>query len=115
MPRVKRGVMVKKAHKNILKKTKGYRHGRKNLIRMANQAILQAGQHAYRDRRNKKRVFRRLWIVQINAACRLNNISYSNFMLGLKKAGIELDRKVLSQIAKENPAEFATLVTKVKA
>jgi len=112
MPRVKRGVMVKKAHKNILKLTKGYRHGRKNLVRMANQAIQKAGQHAYRDRRIKKRTFRRSWITQINAACRINGVSYSVFMQGLKKAGIELDRKVLSLIAKENPTEFAELVAK---
>lgn len=114
MPRVKRGIQAKKTHKNILEQTKGYRHGRKNLIRRAKEAITKAGQFAYRDRRNKKRDFRALWIVQINAACRQNEITYSVFMDGLKKKNIELDRKVLSQIARENPEEFSKLVAKVK-
>lgn len=114
MPRVKRGIQAKKTHKNILEQTKGYRHGRKNLIRRAKEAITKAGQFAYRDRRNKKRDFRALWIVQINAACRQNEITYSVFMDGLKKKNIELDRKVLSQIARENPEDFSKLVAKVK-
>ena len=114
MSRVKRGVTVKKRHKKILAKTKGFRHGRKNLVKMSRQADLKAGQYAYRDRRVKKRDFRRLWILQINAACRLNGIKYSTFMNGLKKAKIDLDRKVLSQIAQENPEEFKKLVEKVK-
>jgi len=114
MARVKRGTQVKKATKNLLKKTKGFRHGRKNLVRMAKQASTKAGQYAYRDRRNKKRDFRRLWIVQINAACKQNDIKYSIFMNGLKKAKIELDRKVLADIAENNPEEFVKLVQKVK-
>jgi len=114
MPRVKRGVQTKKSHKNTLALTKGYRHGRKNLIKRANEAITKAGQHAYRDRRVKKRTFRNLWVIQINAACRLNETTYSKFMNGLKRANIELDRKVLSQIAQENPEEFTKLVTRAK-
>lgn len=114
MPRVKRGTTTKKKHKNLLAKTKGFRHGRKNLVKMARQADTKAGQYAYRDRRTKKRDFRQLWIVQINAACRLNDISYSVFMNGLKKAQIELNRKVLAQMAQENPEEFKKLVEKAK-
>lgn len=115
MSRVKRGTTVKKKHKKLLAKTKGFRHGRKNLVKLARQADIKAGQYAYRDRRAKKRDFRRLWIIQINAACRLNDIKYSTFMNGLKRARIDLDRKVLSQIAQENPEEFNKLVEKVKA
>lgn len=115
MARVKRGIQVKKTHKNLLKKTKGFRHGRKNLVKKARQAVLKAGQYAYRDRRAKKRTFRQLWIIQINAACRQNDIKYSTFMNGLKNKKIELDRKVLSQIARENPEEFTKLVKKVQA
>jgi len=112
--RVKRGMMVRKKHKNLLEKTKGFRHGRKNLVKMARQASLKAGQYAYRDRRVKKREFRRLWIIQINAACRMNDMKYSTFMNGLKKAKIELDRKILAQIAREEPEEFTKLVQKAK-
>jgi len=115
MPRVKRGTTTKKKHKRLLSQAKGFRHGRKNLVKMSRQALQKAGQYAYRDRRVKKREFRRLWIVQINAACRLNDIKYNTFINGLKKNKIELDRKVLSQIARENPQEFAELVEKVKA
>lgn len=114
MPRVKRGIQSKKTHKNLLAKTKGYRHGRKSLVRMAKQAASKAGQYAYRDRRNKKRDFRGLWIIQINAACRLNDITYSVFMAGLKDKKIELDRKVLADLAQNNPNEFKKLVDKVK-
>lgn len=114
MARVKRGVMVRKRHKKLLKLTKGYRHGRKKLVKRAREAMLKAGQYAYRDRRAKKRDFRRLWIVQINAACRLNDIKYSTFINGLKTQKIDLDRKVLAQIAQENPEEFKKLVQKVK-
>lgn len=106
--------MVKKRHKNLLKKTKGFRHGRKNLVKMARQASLKAGQYAYRDRRVKKREFRSLWIIQINAACRQNDIKYSTFINGLKKAKIDLDRKILAQIAREEPEEFKKLVGKIK-
>ncbi|KKQ16828.1 MAG: 50S ribosomal protein L20 [Berkelbacteria bacterium GW2011_GWA1_36_9] len=115
MPRVKRGTTVKAKHKKLLSHTKGFRHGRKNLVRMARQADTKAGQYAYRDRRNKKRDFRRLWIIQINAACKLNDIKYGIFINGLKTHKIELDRKVLSQIAQENPEEFKKLVEKVKS
>lgn len=115
MSRVKRGPTVKRKHKKILAKTKGFRHGRKNLVKLARQADTKAGQYAYRDRRVKKREFRRLWIIQINAACRENEIKYSTFMNGLKKAKIDLDRKVLAQIAQENPEEFKSLVEKTKA
>lgn len=115
MPRVKRGTTVKAKHKKLLSNTKGFRHGRKNLVRMARQADLKAGLYAYRDRRNKKRDFRRLWIIQINAACKLNDIKYGIFINGLKTHKIELDRKVLSQIAQENPEEFKKLVEKVRA
>lgn len=114
MSRVKRGVMIKKSTKNALKQTKGYRHGRKNLIRMSKQAQIKAGKYAYRDRRVKKRDFRRLWIIKINAACRANDIKYSVFMNALKNKQIELDRKVLADLAENEPVEFAKLVAKVK-
>lgn len=114
MPRVKRGTQIKKATKNLLKKTKGYRHGRKNLIRMAKQAVTKAGQHAYAHRRTKKRDFRGLWIIQINAACRINDIKYSVFIKALKDKKIELDRKVLADIAENNPEEFVKIVAKIK-
>jgi len=115
MARVKRGVTTKKTHKNLFAKTKGYRHGRKNLVKMANQALTKAGQYAYAHRRTKKRDFRALWIIQINAACRLNGTTYSVFMKALKTNNIELDRKVLSQMAEQNSPEFAALVERVKA
>lgn len=114
MPRVKRGVMIKKSTKNTLAKTKGFRHGRKNLIRMAKQALVNAGKFAYRDRRVKKRDFRQQWIIQINAACRMNDITYSVFMKGLKDKEIELDRKILADLAENEPEEFAKIVAKVK-
>jgi large subunit ribosomal protein L20 len=114
MARVKRGVMIKKATKNTLKQTKGYRHGRKSLIRMAKQALVKAGKYAYRDRRNKKRDFRRQWIIQINAACQQNDIKYSVFIKALHDKKIELDRKVLADIAENNPEEFTKIVAKVK-
>lgn len=114
MSRVKRGTTVKKKHKNLLARTKGFRHGRKNLIKLARQADIRAGQYAYRDRRQKKRDFRQLWIVQINAACRQNDIKYSVFINGLKNKKIDLNRKVLSQIAQENPEEFKKLVEKAR-
>lgn len=114
MSRVKRGTTVRKKHKSLLGKTKGFRHGRKNLVKMARQADLKAGLYAYRDRRNKKREFRRLWIVQINAACRLNEITYSKFINGLLKNKIELNRKVLADLAENEPEEFKKLVAKVK-
>jgi len=115
MSRVKRGITTRARHKRLLAKTRGFRHGRKNLVRMARQADLKAGQYAYRDRRNKKRDFRRLWIIQINAACRLNEIKYSAFIKALKDKKIDLDRKILADIAENNPEEFTKLVEKVKA
>ena len=114
MARVKRGTSVRKRHKKILKLTKGYKLGRKNLYRQAKQAVLKAGQHAYRDRRNKKRDFRRLWIVQLNAAVRGHELSYSQFIYGLDKAGLKLNRKVLAQLSIESPTQFNEVVAKVK-
>lgn len=114
MPRVKRGTTTRAKHKSLFAKTRGFRHGRKNLVRMARQADQKAGQYAYRDRRAKKRDFRRLWIIQINAACRQNDIKYSTFIKALKDKKIELDRKVLADIAENNPEEFSKLVQKVK-
>ncbi len=114
MSRVKRGKTTRATHKSLLAKTRGFRHGRKSLVRMARQADEKAGQYAYRDRRNKKRDFRRLWIVQINAGCRQNDIKYSIFIKALKDKKIDLDRKVLADIAEHNPEEFSKLVQKVK-
>lgn len=115
MPRVKRGTMVRKRHKKILALTKGYRHGRNNLIKRAKEALLKAGQHAYRDRRTKKREFRKLWIIKINAAARAQGTTYSQFIRGLDKAKIELDRKVLADLAVTQPEEFSKIVDKSKA
>ena len=115
MPRVKRGVTAHARHKKILKLAKGYRGRRKNVYRIAKQAVMKAGQYAYRDRRTRKRVFRQLWIARINAASRGLGITYSKFMAGLKKANIDIDRKVLSDMAIHDPAGFASIVDKVKA
>lgn len=115
MPRVKRGVTAHARHKKILKLAKGFRGRRKNVFRIAKQAVMKAGQYAYRDRRTRKRVFRQLWIARINAAARGLGITYSKFMNGLKKAGIEIDRKVLSDMAIKDPAAFGSIVEKVKA
>ncbi len=115
MPRVKRGVTARARHKKILALAKGFRGRRKNVFRIAKQAVMKAGQYAYRDRRAKKRVFRQLWIARINAAARGLGLTYSKFIAGLKKASIELDRKVLSDMAIHDPAAFAGLVDKVKA
>ena len=115
MPRVKRGVTAHARHKKILKLAKGYRGRRKNVFRIAKQAVMKAGQYAYRDRRTKKRVFRQLWIARINAASRGLGVTYSKFMAGLKKAQIDIDRKVLSDMAIHDPAAFAAIVDKVKA
>ena len=114
MSRVKRGVMAKKRHKKILKQAKGYRHGQRKLFKHAKEALLKARQYAYRDRRVKKRDFRRLWIVQINAACRINDMKYSTFINGLKKNKIDLDRKILADLAENEPEEFKKLVEKAK-
>lgn len=114
MARVKRGIQVKKRHKKVLKLTKGYKLGRSKLFRQAKQAMLKAGVYAYRDRRNKKRDFRRLWIVQLNAAARAHGMSYSQFIFGMEKAGITLNRKVLSEMAIKAPHDFAAVADKVK-
>jgi len=114
MPRVKSGKTTRARHKAVYKKTKGYRHGRKNLIRQAKQATLKAGVFAYRDRRNKKRIFRRAWIVRINAGLKPYNMTYSVFINKLKKAKIDLDRKVLADMALNHPEEFKKVVEKVK-
>lgn len=115
MPRVKRGVTAHRRHRKILSQAKGYRGRRKNVFRVAKQAVIRAGQYAYRDRRQRKRHFRSLWIVRINAAARLHGLSYARFMNGLKKAGIELDRKVLAEIAVFDEAAFAELVAAAKS
>jgi len=115
MPRVKRGVIARKAHKKVLKAAKGFRGRRGNVFRIANEAVMRAGQYAYRDRRTKKREFRALWITRINAAAREHGMSYSVFMNGLKKAMIEVDRKVLADIAVADKAAFGRFVEQAKA
>ena len=115
MPRVKRGVTARARHKKVLALAKGYRGRRKNVYRVAKQAVMKAGQYAYRDRRQRKRQFRQLWIVRINAGARENGLSYSKFMNGLKKAAIEIDPKVLADLALFEKAAFAQLVEKAKA
>ena len=115
MPRVKRGVTARARHKKVLALAKGYRGRRKNVYRVAKQAVMKAGQYAYRDRRQRKRQFRQLWIVRINAGARENGLSYSKFMNGLKKAAIEIDRKVLADLAVFEKSAFAQLVEKAKA
>jgi large subunit ribosomal protein L20 len=115
MPRVKRGVTAHARHKKILALAKGFRGRRKNVFRIAKQAVMKAGQYAYRDRRTRKRVFRQLWIARINAASRELGVTYSKFMAGLKKANIDLDRKVLADMAVNDPAAFGSIVEKVKA
>jgi large subunit ribosomal protein L20 len=115
MPRVKRGVTAHARHKKILTLAKGFRGRRKNVYRIAKQAVMKAGQYAYRDRRTRKRVFRQLWIARINAASRSHGVTYSRFMAGLKLAHIDIDRKVLSDMAIHDPAGFSSIVDKVKA
>lgn len=115
MPRVKRGVTAGARHKKIIQAAKGYRGRRKNVYRIAKQAVMRAGQYAYRDRRNRKRVFRALWITRINAAAREHGITYSVLINGLKKAEIELDRKILADMAVADKDAFATLVKQVSA
>ena len=111
MPRVKRAVIRRKRLTKLFKASKGYFGGRKNLLRTAINAVQKSRQYQYRDRRNRKRDFRRLWIVRINAATRANGMSYSKFIGGLKTAGVDVNRKLLSQIAIEDPAAFTDLVT----
>jgi len=115
MPRVKRGVTAHARHKKILDLAKGYRGRRKNVYRIAKQAVMKAGQYAYRDRRQRKRQFRALWIARINAAARECGLSYSVFMNGLKKASIEVDRKVLADLAVFDKSAFEKIVQRAKA
>ena len=115
MPRVKRGVTARARHKKVLDAAKGYRGRRSRVYRVAKQAVMRAGQYAYRDRRNKKRVFRALWITRINAATRDHGLTYSKFINGLKKAEIALDRKVLADMAVTDKPAFAAIVNQVKA
>ena len=115
MSRVKRGVTARRRHKKVLEQAKGYRGRRKSVYRVAKQAVIKAGQYAYRDRRQRKRQFRALWIARINAAAREHGLSYSRFMDGLNKAGVELDRKVLADMAVFNQAAFAELASTAKA
>ena len=114
MARVKRGVVAKQRHKKILDQAKGYSGARSRTYRVAKQAVIKAGQYAYRDRRQKKRQFRALWIVRINAEARVCGLSYSQFMNGLKKADITLDRKVLADLAVHDKAAFAHVVEQAK-
>ena len=115
MARVKRGVVANARHKKVLKQAKGYYGARRKVYRVAKQAVIKAGQYSYRDRRQRKRQFRRLWIVRINAAARQFGLSYSRFMDGLNKAGIEVDRKVLADLAVHDIAAFGALAEKAKA
>ena len=115
MARVKRGVTSRAKHKKVLKSVKGQWGRRKNTIRVARQAMEKAMQYAYRDRRNKKREFKSLWIQRINAGVRSEGISYSKFINGLSKSGIKIDRKILAEIAYDNPEAFKTIVKKAQA
>lgn len=114
MPRVKRGTIHTKRRRNLLKRTKGYKWGRKSKLRFARVAALKAGAYAYRDRRNKKRVMRRLWTIKINAGARALGINYSQLINGLSKNKIEIDRKILADLAEHNPETFKAIVEKVK-
>ena len=115
MPRVTRGVVARKRHKKILKKAKGYYGARSRVFRVAKQAVTKAGQYAYRDRRQRKRQFRSLWITRINAQSRENGLSYSDLINGLKKAQIELDRRILADLAVHDKPAFAVVVGQAKA
>ena len=115
MHRVKRGVTARERHKKVLDQAKGYRGRRKNVYRIAKEAVMKAGQYAYRDRRNKKRDFRGLWIQRINAGARELGLTYSKLMSGIKKAGIAIDRKVLADLAMQDPDGFRDVVSKAKA
>ena len=114
MPRVKRGVTARARHKKVLALAKGFRGRRGNVYRIAKQAVMKAGQYAYRDRRNKKRVFRRLWIARINAGSRALGLTYSKFIAGLNAAGIEVDRKILADMAVHDIESFGRLVQAAK-
>jgi large subunit ribosomal protein L20 len=115
MPRVKRGVVARARHKKVMEQAKGYQGRRKNVFRVATQAVTKAGQYAYRDRRQRKRQFRALWIVRINAAARDCGLSYSRLMNGLLKADVEIDRKILADLAVFDKLAFAALAEKAKA
>jgi large subunit ribosomal protein L20 len=115
MPRVKRGVTAHARHKKVLNEAKGYYGARSKVYRVAKQAVIKAGQYAYRDRRQRKRQFRALWIQRINAAARMNGLSYSRLMDGLNKAGVEIDRKMLADIAYHDEAAFASIAEQAKA
>ena len=115
MPHVKRGVVAHRRHKKILKQAKGYYGARSRIFRVAKQAVTKAGQYAYRDRRQRKRQFRALWITRINAQARANGLSYSRFINGLKKAEIGLDRRVLADLAVRDKLGFAAIVEQAKA
>jgi len=115
MPRVKRGVVAHRRHKKVLKQAKGYYGARSRIFRVAKQAVTKAGQYAYRDRRQRKRQFRSLWITRINAQSRANGLSYSRFINGLKKADIALDRRVLADLAVHDKPAFAAIVEQAKA
>lgn len=115
MARVKRGVTKTKRHKKVLKQAKGYYGNKSRSFRAANEQVLHSGQYAFRDRRAKKGEFRRLWIQRINAACRQNDMTYSRFIAGLNAAGIEVDRKILADVAVTDAAAFTALVAQAKA
>ena len=114
MPRVKRGTQVRKRHKNLLKRTKGFLHGRKNLVKLARQASLRSMHNSYRDRKVKKRNFRSLWIIRLNAALRIHDLTYSKFIPLLKKSNLNLNRKVLSELAVLDPQSFEEVIKQVK-
>jgi large subunit ribosomal protein L20 len=115
MPRVKRGVTAHARHKKVVEQAKGYRGRRKNVYRVAKQAVTKAGQYAYRDRRTKKRVFRSLWIARINAAARENGLSYSRLIDGLNKSDVDVDRKILAELAVFDKAAFSELANMAKS
>ena len=115
MPRVKRGVTARARHKKVLDQAKGYRGRRKNVYRIAKEAVMKAGQYAYRDRRQRKRQFRALWIARINAAARAAGMTYSTFMSGLKKSAVDIDRKVLADLAVFDKPAFSRIVEQAKA
>jgi large subunit ribosomal protein L20 len=113
MPRIKRGMMTRKRHNNVIKQAKGYYGLKKNVYQVAHEAVMKSGNYAYRDRRNRKREFRKLWITRINAACRNAGTSYSAFIHALSQSGIEMDRKVLSDLAIRDEAAFDALIKQV--
>jgi len=115
MPRVKRGVTARARHKKVMKLARGYRGARSRVYRVAVQAVTKAGQYAYRDRKQRKRQFRSLWIVRINAAARDNGLSYSRLINGLSKAGITIDRKILAELAVNDPQAFTSVAEQAKA